>query len=501
MLDRLLRLRAVFATAATPGHVLALRGLLAAALLVSGSAHAAADGSNDGLCSLIPGSKSCIDATPCKTDSAGNTVCLAGFSLPPGALSTTATCWKYSFQYACASKTVDTCSVLRANTNCTVQQQSCQDTDPTTGKCTEFQYSYQCMTSPAVTSKKTVCSSGLFDSQALPTPTVANNTFAKAAVMQEVLREAQVYSQKGKDIFGGVPETCRKGYAGIKNCCKASPGAKSNSMVASTAFGAGASVVKYLGAQAIDWASPYVFDAMYNNGIFSEALASAFSTGGETLGTSYAAGGFSAGAFGFTYSAAETPGLFGANTTLFGDSASGFVEFNPYVFAAYVVISIITQLASCDSSEQLLAMHRGASLSSYIRTDCTSSFLGGCVEHTDTYCSFNSVLARLINRQGRAQLGMSLADCHGFTVQELSTLDFSRMDLSEFVATMSQQALSGVPDSGQVGSAYQSILTGKNGGSAQTGTMATNSNALGGTVPATPPPANPNIPVYPPPKP
>lgn len=470
------------------------------ALAAAPIAGVAGDSSNAGVCSLIPGSKTCIDATPCKTDSLGNQVCLAGVPLPAGALGISQTCWNYAFQYACASESVDTCTALRANKNCTVQQQSCQDTDPTTGKCTEFQYAYQCMTSPAVTSRKTVCTSGLFDSQAMPTPVVTNNTFSKAAVMQEVLREAQVYSQQGQDIFGGVSETCRKGYAGIQNCCKASPGAKSNATVASTAFGAGASVVKYLGAQAIDWASPYVFDAMYNNGIFSEALADSFSTGGETLGTNFASGGFSVGSFGFTYSTTQTPGLFGANTTLFGDSSTGFVQFNPYVFAAYVAITVITQLASCEANEQLLAMHRGASLSSYIRTDCTSKVLGSCVQHTDTYCSFNSVLARLINRQGKVQLGKDLSDCHGFTVQELSTLDFARMDLTEFTTTMSQQALGGTPDAGQMGSAYQSILTGTNGGSAQNGTMANNSNALGGTVPSTPPPANPALPVYPKPK-
>jgi conjugal transfer mating pair stabilization protein TraN len=48
-------------------------------------------------------------------------------------------------------------------------------------------------------------------------------------------------------------------------------------------------------------------------------------------------------------------------------------------------------------------------------------------------------LARILNEQGRAQLGRSWGgaespDCSGFTVAQLQSLDFSRMDLTEFYA-------------------------------------------------------------------
>ena len=62
-----------------------------------------------------------------------------------------------------------------------------------------------------------------------------------------------------------------------------------------------------------------------------------------------------------------------------------------------------------------------------------------CMEQTHTFCCFNSRLARLINEQGRAQLGRGWGtaqqpDCSGFSVAELQALDFARMDLSEFYA-------------------------------------------------------------------
>ena len=65
--------------------------------------------------------------------------------------------------------------------------------------------------------------------------------------------------------------------------------------------------------------------------------------------------------------------------------------------------------------------------------------IGQCVETTETYCCFNSRLARILNEQGRAQLGRAWGgaqspDCSGFTIAQLQALDFSRMDLSEFYA-------------------------------------------------------------------
>jgi conjugal transfer mating pair stabilization protein TraN len=64
-----------------------------------------------------------------------------------------------------------------------------------------------------------------------------------------------------------------------------------------------------------------------------------------------------------------------------------------------------------------------------------------CLERTKSFCCFNSHLARIINEQGRGQIGKGWGsdtarspDCSGFSVAELQSLDFSRMDLSEFYA-------------------------------------------------------------------
>jgi conjugal transfer mating pair stabilization protein TraN len=452
-----------------------------------------------GACSLIPNSRTCVDATPCKTDSTGVTVCLAGTTVPSGGVRIPQSCWQYSYQYACATSTEDSCTPYENNIACSVISSSCQDFAQPSGTCDSWNYTYQCQTQAAQTTQQMVCSNGLFNTNLFPTPTNTNNTFTQAAIAQEILREAQVYSKDGTEIFSGVHETCRKGYAGIQNCCKSLPGAKSNSVVADIALGATGSVVKYAGEVAVDRASEWMFDAMYNNGLWTDAMTSMLSTGSDTLGTSLASSGFSVGAYGFSYSTVNTTGagLANGDTMLLGSSDTGFLMFNPYVLVAALVIAYLQSLSACSQEEQMLGMHKGASLSVYETEACTSSFLGACLGYTDSYCSFNSVLAKIINTQGKAQLGLNPADCTGFTLAQLAQLNFSTMDFSEFAASLTQQALASVPTSPTINQAYTPIMQGAPAGSAQIGTMATGSNVVGGTTPAAAPPANSNLPTYP----
>jgi hypothetical protein len=62
----------------------------------------------------------------------------------------------------------------------------------------------------------------------------------------------------------------------------------------------------------------------------------------------------------------------------------------------------------------------------------------GCVQKRKTYCCFHSALARIIQEQGRPQIGKGWGDpkspdCSGFTINEFQKLDFSKIDFSEWV--------------------------------------------------------------------
>jgi conjugal transfer mating pair stabilization protein TraN len=431
-----------------------------------------------GACSLVPGSQTCVDTTPCKTSATGTPVCLAGAAVPTGGVSIPQTCWQYSYQYACASITpIDTCSTYKNDPNCQVIGSSCQDTTAATGQCNEWQYTYQCQTQAAQTQQQLVCG---INALTMPTPSNPNNTFPQAAVAQELLNEGGTYLSNGL-LFGGVAETCTKGYYGLKNCCKSAPGANPNSVVTQLAFGAAASVVKYAGSAAVDWASPYVYDAMFSAQNYLAGLANSTSVISMPLGTNYAASGFSFGAYGFTYSTVAPAAVSGISggTVIAGTSTAsggyGVIAFNPYVFAAMVAIAVIQDLMACTTEEQLLSMHKGAGLSTYINEYCSNNvFLLGCMEYTDNFCSFNSVLAEIINIQGKTQLGLNISNCQGITPAQLSQIDFSKVDFKQFTQSLLQNAQNHAPTSTSMSNGYTPILQNATQGSSQS----TKSNAL-----------------------
>lgn len=88
---------------------------------------------------------------------------------------------------------------------------------------------------------------------------------------------------------------------------------------------------------------------------------------------------------------------------------------------------------SCTKDEAALGVKRGSNLCFQTGEKCTKkTFFGSCLEKTRSYCCFKSTLARIINTEGRRQLGKGQG-CDGFTLNELERLDFSQMDFSEFI--------------------------------------------------------------------
>jgi len=427
-----------------------------------------------GACHAVPDSKKCVDATPCK-DIGGKIACLAGAAAPGGAVTMPQSCWQYSYDFACASQTINTCTPYENNQACAIVSSTCTDKIPETGQCSVYTDTYQCQTRAEKTAQKIECASGLFDDNALPKPAQVNSSFSKAAIAAELIREAQTYNNGTNNLFSGVSESCKKGYMGIKNCCKSTPGAKSNAAMAGVALGAATSAAKYVGGAAIDKASTFVYDAMYSNDIWTTGMAKAFMENDVTsFSTNFASQGFSLGAYGFTFTtniAAYGKGIMDANMTLMSTTnasgvSSGLV-FNPYVFAAMVAIQVIQKLASCSQNEQMLALHKGANLSTFIVEECTKKIpiTKTCIEWTSRYCSFNSVLAKIVNTQGKPQLGLPIADCKGLSTDQLSQIDFSKIDFSEFSSSIVNRAKATAPT--QMKDSYTPIMQSTTEGSSQ----------------------------------
>jgi len=75
-------------------------------------------------------------------------------------------------------------------------------------------------------------------------------------------------------------------------------------------------------------------------------------------------------------------------------------------------------------------------------TYCAQKALGVCIRKKRQFCCFPSKLSRILHAQGRTQLSISWGtpenpDCRGFTADELSRLNFDRLDLGEIYTEIS----------------------------------------------------------------
>jgi hypothetical protein len=105
--------------------------------------------------------------------------------------------------------------------------------------------------------------------------------------------------------------------------------------------------------------------------------------------------------------------------------------------------------ASCKENEIALMKSQEKKLCHYVGSYCSKKIpiIGTCQTTTKSYCCFGSKISRVINEQGKAQLGISWGsgaspDCRGLTANELQNLKFDTMDLSEITSDISSQATS-----------------------------------------------------------
>ena len=98
----------------------------------------------------------------------------------------------------------------------------------------------------------------------------------------------------------------------------------------------------------------------------------------------------------------------------------------------------------CDVRDQETALLADSNYCVEVGTFCAEDIpLIGCVQESKAYCCFGSQLAKLIQEQGRAQLpplgGFGTAkapDCRGFTPEQFQAIDFSKLDLSSYYASL-----------------------------------------------------------------
>jgi len=331
----------------------------------------------------------------------------------------TRSCWQYTDAFNCVDLAHSTDCTQPQSGNCTqtASSPSCIDWDTTftTPICTAYETDFTCQKTPATyqtvenCGAQSFCTNGsCFDASYPP-----DQDFAKTVAFLEASREAGKYLDAARlRVFKGFDNRCVKKLFGLVNCCNEG-GTASRSMF--TDYHIASAAVGSIGKAAV---SSYTYDALFVSDAPDFIL-----TGFEALwGTGYSSG---------------LAGVLGGDLAV-SDFVSAIV---PGWWTLAIMAIQYSGILSCSQAEQVTAMKRDASLCVYLGTYCSSRLpiIRTCIAQTQTYCCYNSRLARIINEQGLAQVGRGFGSaetpsCDGFSVPELQALDFSRMNLQEFYA-------------------------------------------------------------------
>jgi len=357
-------------------------------------------------------------------------------------------CWKYEARYTCLSGAMDTseCDELR-DRGCGQISSTCVETSDT--GCSYYENKFQCLVTAAQTATVADCGSQSFclDGNCFDAGYANDSDFAQVVASMEAVREAGTYIDEGSlTLFNGRSGTCAHKLFGITNCCKAkSGGAPTNAQgfqAVTSAAGMGYDYIR----------STYMYDALFNSDAADWVMKGLYGAdAGLSANPSFSYYGFT-GAF-------NAASLSSSAVTLL-DTGDFVVAFDPVSFVVGIAIQFVMEaLLSCDQSDQMVAMRKSAQLCHYLGSYCSSKFAGACVEKKESYCCFNSRLSRIINEQGRGQIGKDWGgakspDCSGFTPEELQSLDFGQMDLTEFYAEIQAKPL----DTSAIQSAIQNRI-------------------------------------------
>ena len=123
---------------------------------------------------------------------------------------------------------------------------------------------------------------------------------------------------------------------------------------------------------------------------------------------------------------------------------------------------LLVGMADCSASERELAEERKAGNTHYLGKYCSKrTFFGVCIRRSRAWCVFGSKLGRILQQQGRSQLGIGWSSCRGLTVAEIEGIDFAGLDLSEFTENLMDGAMEpavSLPDGGDTGAAMRTRI-------------------------------------------
>ena len=143
--------------------------------------------------------------------------------------------------------------------------------------------------------------------------------------------------------------------------------------------------------------------------------------------------------------AVAADGTLVAGTTQLGGAAAvagTALSWIAAAYAAYQAALILAQIIwACEDEELELAVKRELKQCTSLGSYCATDSFAGCIESRRSYCCYASPISRILQEQIRPQLGLSFGDaedpnCSGLSFTALKQVDWSKVDLDEWVALL-----------------------------------------------------------------
>jgi len=301
--------------------------------------------------------------------------------------------------------------------------------------CLKYRYTYECGMTGKIIGYNVdyYCGSSVYH-----TYYDANQDFMAFATGLEILHQMQMDTDSIDPskirIFPGKYMECQ---VWPKNCCKELSGGISIAdyvklgydiynayTIASASTGVGMTVYNtavQLGT-VLGGLTPTV-DILFSStgGIFPETMSGVCQYGGGSFTEEI-----------FQMSLDTTKTLMMPNVTL--QALATIMQAISIAMLIYSIANIVYNLLfSCTEDDAKTGVMLGQARCIFRGKRCAKEVLGVCIKEKNKYCCYNSLLARIIHKQGEKQLGKTFKKCRGFTPEEFASLDFSQIDLTEYM--------------------------------------------------------------------
>lgn len=105
-------------------------------------------------------------------------------------------------------------------------------------------------------------------------------------------------------------------------------------------------------------------------------------------------------------------------------------------------------LTGCSNEDKMLIEERANKLTHYVGTYCSKEIplIGTCIEYKQSYCTYEGMLARIIQEGARAQLGMSWGSaenpsCGDLSPEDLQNVRLDEIDFQEYIDAQEVQLM------------------------------------------------------------